>query len=313
MKLITIILPVYNVEKYIEDCVVSIINQTSNNFDLLIIDDGSKDASISIAERALKESDIEYKIIHRQNGGLSAARNTGIENAEGMYLVFVDSDDVITPDYIETFERDIATFNTDLCIANFKWVRDADKFDFEKNNPGGNIVEKKEFLKKILNRTIFQYFGCFCIKREYILKNNMMFDESVRFSVDQAYMWRLMANVQQYTYNYHKIYNYYERPGSIMTASSVDKMLTGYPSIQKCVLDLANNEFFDSNNIIVRWRISALHTVAGQLSYESFKKMYDKVHPNIVETLQYPDIKVKAIAFPMIFGPKALYMFLKRI
>lgn len=313
MKLITIILPVYNVEKYIADCINSIINQTSKNFDLLIVDDGSKDESIIIAKSLLENSSIDYQIIERKNGGLGAARNTGIKQASGEYLAFVDSDDVITPDYIDTFENDIKKNNTELCIANFKWVDDANKFEFEKENPGGVIVQKKEFLYKILTRQIFQYFGCFCTKRTYILENNLFFDESVRFSVDQAYMWRLMVNVPQYTYNYHKIYNYYERPGSIMTASGVDKMLTGYPSILKCVEELADNPYIDSNNIVVRWRVSVLHTIAKQLDYSAFKKMYDMIKPKVGETIKYPDKKVKIVALPMAFGPKVLYRTLRRI
>lgn len=312
MKKITIILPVYNVEEYITDCITSIINQTSKNFDLLIINDGTKDKSIEIAKNLLEVTDVEFRIIDRENGGLSAARNTGINNATGEYLAFVDSDDVITPDYVETMVKDINKFKTDLCIENFKWVSDENKFEFEKENEGGDLVDKTDFLKKILKRKIFPYFGTFCIKREYIKNNNLMFDESVWFSVDQAYMWRLMVNVDKYSYNTHKIYNYYERPNSIMTASKVEKMLTGFPSIKKCAEDLSENPYFKSELILTRWKISVLHTIALHFTWESFEKVYNEIKPKFADTIKYPDIKVKMVALIMIFGKRMLYQGLRR-
>ena len=100
MTAVSIILPVYNVEEYITDCINSIKNQTFKNFEIIIVDDETKDKSIEIAESLLETTDIDYKIIHRKNGGLAAARNSGIRVAKGEYLVFVDSDDIINPQYL---------------------------------------------------------------------------------------------------------------------------------------------------------------------------------------------------------------------
>lgn len=312
MARVSIILPVYNVEKYIEDCVESIVNQTSKAFELIVVDDETKDNSISLAEAQLKKSDVDYKIIHRKNGGLSAARNTGIKAAQGDYLCFVDSDDVINPQYVETLLNDIEENEVSMAIANFKWVTDKDKKNFDISDKHGEIVDKKDFLYKILRRQIFNYFGCFMISRAYILEHELWFDESVFFGVDQAYMWRLMVGVPKYTYNHKVVYNYYNRPGSIMTATKIDKMLSGLPSMKKCSEDLKDNPYFDSSCIYTRWKISALHTIARMLEYDDFCEALPRFDLHGVDCLKYPHWKVKVIAMPTAMGKKSLYEVLRR-
>ena len=98
--LITIVIPVYNVEKYLDRCLRSVVNQTYHNLDILLVDDGSPDRCPQMCEEwAHKDSRI--RVIHKENGGLGMARNTGIENAAGDYICFFDSDDYIAPDTIE--------------------------------------------------------------------------------------------------------------------------------------------------------------------------------------------------------------------
>lgn len=314
MKKVSIVLPVYGVEEYIGDCIKSIINQTLKEFELIIVDDETKDASIEIAEKLLEGTDVDYKVVHRKNGGLSAARNTGIENSEGEYVICVDSDDVIHPQYLETLYTDAKENNVDLSIASFKWVNDKTKFDFDDRNTKGKIVDKNDFLKKILDRTIFPYFGCFMVKREYIIKNNLYHEEECKYNVDHSYQWRLMVNVPKYTYNEKKVYNYYNRPGSIMTGTKLEKMLTGFESVKKCAEDLKDNPYFNSQLILIRYKISLLHTLAHlRNNYESFKYIYKNVKPKAVDCLKYPDLRIKILAGPMLLGKKVFYEILRRV
>ena len=92
--LISIIIPVYNVEKYLKECVDSVRKQTYKNLEIILIDDGSKDNSGKLCDELAKE-DNRIKVIHKENGGLSDARNVGIENATGEYIQFIDSDDFV--------------------------------------------------------------------------------------------------------------------------------------------------------------------------------------------------------------------------
>lgn len=107
---VSIITPVYNVEECIERSINSVINQTNKDFELLLIDDGSKDRSIDIAKDLLEKTDIDYKIITQKNSGVSVARNKGIEVAVGEYITFLDSDDYIDSRFIELmYEKAEAT------------------------------------------------------------------------------------------------------------------------------------------------------------------------------------------------------------
>ena len=113
-SLISIIVPVYNVEKYVKKCILSLVRQTYKNIEILIIDDGTKDKSIDII-RNIKDKRI--RIIHQKNGGVSSARNNGLEHAKGEYIVFVDSDDFVAKDYIEYLYSLITLKDSDFAYS----------------------------------------------------------------------------------------------------------------------------------------------------------------------------------------------------
>lgn len=115
--LITVVVPVYNVENYISQCVNSIINQTYYNLQIILIDDGSTDLSGKICEEFVKK-DNRVICIHQKNGGLAKARNTGIENAKGSYISFIDSDDYINTKMIESLYNSIIKYNSQISVCN---------------------------------------------------------------------------------------------------------------------------------------------------------------------------------------------------
>ena len=97
MDKISVIIPVYNIEKYVKKCILSVVNQTYSNLEILLVDDGSTDLSGIICDN-MSELDDRIKVIHKKNGGLSDARNVGMENATGEYISFIDGDDYIEPE-----------------------------------------------------------------------------------------------------------------------------------------------------------------------------------------------------------------------
>ena len=119
--LFSIIVPVYNVEKYLDKCLASILEQTYNDFECIIIDDGSPDNSNIIIDKYVK-LDQRFKVIHQKNMGLSAARNAGLDIAKGDYIVFVDSDDYIANDYLEKFAAKIASTNAEIVVCGLTEV-----------------------------------------------------------------------------------------------------------------------------------------------------------------------------------------------
>lgn len=121
VDLITIIVPVYNVEKYIRECIGSLLNQTYKNLEIILVDDGSKDKSGKICEN-YANADSRVKVIHKENEGLGFARNTGLTVAQGKFVTFIDSDDVADADLVERLLKGITESKCDTCIGGFKRI-----------------------------------------------------------------------------------------------------------------------------------------------------------------------------------------------
>lgn len=136
LPLISVIIPVFNVEKYIERCLTSVVNQTYDNLEIIIVDDGSQDKSMQIV--ANYQSDKRLKVIHQQNHGLSSARNTGIKYSTGEYLTFIDSDDFVTKDYVQYLYDLLARnkFKSKLSLCSLMDI-------FTKNNKQRNMGNGK--------------------------------------------------------------------------------------------------------------------------------------------------------------------------
>lgn len=114
--MVSVIIPVYNAEKTVAEAIQSVLNQSYTDFELLLIDDGSKDASLDICKRYATQ-DRRIKVSHKPNGGVSSARNMGLENARGEFIDFLDNDDCMYPEYLETMVNNIGDY--DYLIASY--------------------------------------------------------------------------------------------------------------------------------------------------------------------------------------------------
>ena len=128
MPKVSVIVPVYKVEKYIGKCIESILSQTFKDFELILVDDGSPDSSGAICDQ-YAQKDSRIQVIHKTNGGVSSARNVGISKSNGEWLCFVDSDDTVDKDYIENFG--LEQYKSELFIQGYK--KKLDK-NYMKNN-----------------------------------------------------------------------------------------------------------------------------------------------------------------------------------
>ena len=147
-ELISIIIPVYKVEKYLEKCINSIIGQTYTNLQIILVDDGSPDNSGKICDKYAKK-DSRVEVIHKSNGGLSEARNSGIERAKGKYIGFVDSDDYIKEDMYEVLYNLITRFQADVSICNLYDVV-GDEKNIRNINEGIKEYNRIDILKEVL-------------------------------------------------------------------------------------------------------------------------------------------------------------------
>lgn len=178
MPKISVIVPVYNTEKYLKKCLESIIHQTYQDFEIVIINDGSTDNSQKIIDEYIKEYPDKVKCINKENGGLSSARNSGIEVATGNYIIFVDSDD-----YIETklFEQALPYMQKDIDLIKYKLVKVDDKYkELERiNGPTFDKVTGEEgFNKLVFNDVLLEPACLYLYKKDIFVDNNLRFLEN---------------------------------------------------------------------------------------------------------------------------------------
>lgn len=146
--LISIIIPVYKVEKYLEKCIESVLNQTYKKLQIILVDDGSPDNCGDICDRYAK-MDERIEVIHKENGGLSDARNAGLKVVRGEYIGFIDSDDYVSKEMFENMYNTLISNNADVSICNFYTVID-DKNIIKNEDNGIEIYNKLEILKEVL-------------------------------------------------------------------------------------------------------------------------------------------------------------------
>ena len=143
-KLVSVIVPVYNVEKYIRQCLESVINQTLKDIEIIIVNDGTKDSSMKVVEEYLPDKRI--KIINKENGGLSSARNAGMREAQGKYICFIDSDDFIDSSMMEELYNKIEKTNSDVVESGILLYDNKTHKVEERKNKKYNFVEKGSYL-----------------------------------------------------------------------------------------------------------------------------------------------------------------------
>lgn len=219
-ELVSIILPIYNVENYLRRCVESVINQTYQNLEIILVDDGSKDSSGKICDEYCAK-DSRVKCIHKKNGGLSDARNAGIEIATGVYLCFIDSDDFIHSQYVETLHGALKKYDADMAVCNFQRVKEED-MPFEQN------IKLAEVCGHVLNQDE-SWFALYDdkLKYQYTIACSKLYKRSVfsnlrfpvgRLNEDSATAHQVIGLIEKSVYVDAVLYYYLVRAGSIMNS-----------------------------------------------------------------------------------------------
>lgn len=188
---ISIIIPVYNTETYLPACVESILSQSFSDFEVLLIDDGSTDGSgVICSEYARKDNRV--RVIHKENGGVSSARNLGLDNASGEWVYFVDSDDQILPGGLQTMV-DCISDDVDIVLAGYKRYNEDGHVVYEIDERAVCLMEKQESLSTLYARhgKYYDYltYGCIRLLRNYIIrKHNLRFDTGIRNKEDTLFL-----------------------------------------------------------------------------------------------------------------------------
>ena len=243
---ISVIVPVYNVEKYLSDCIDSILAQTFTDFELILVDDGSTDNSGYICDK-YKNKDQRISVIHQKNQGVSVARNIGINCSTGEYLMFVDSDDTIDKECISTLYQNLITEDADISLSAYKRIDNKNADSVYNVNPDENLNN----IHTYTNRQAIEYFGmnditylyfiwAKLIKRSIVEKNKFPTDRA--FAEDSAvlYKWYFDANIIVETTNILYFYNINE--------NSITKKPYGYYRLGELDTEKERLDFFKENN-----------------------------------------------------------------
>ena len=191
--LISIIVPVYNVDAYLKQCVDSILSQKYENFELLLIDDGSTDKSGEICD-VYEQRDKRVRVFHKKNGGVSSARNVGLDNAKGDWIAFVDSDDIVTPNYLSGLYSDVKS-DVDLVIQKYFVFKDHLKDESVPEVIKNAVVYDKSDLQKLIVEHRLDKNGYICsklYKQELIRNNNIKFQEEISFCEDYYFLFQYL-------------------------------------------------------------------------------------------------------------------------
>ena len=221
----SVIVPFYNVEQYIEDCLRSILAQTYDNFEVICVDDGSPDKSIDIVERYAKQ-DKRIKIISQSNKGLGGARNTGAQEAKGQYLFFVDSDDWLHPNTLEKLHHQIIQDPKDVYLFGFCTVRDEmNAFAPEKFASFLSSINPTNWKDLIPIMFIYSTAWCKIYNRTFWKKNKFEFPEKVCFE-DICLNTQILINSNSLGFVPNNLYYYRIRQNSIMQSEMTEKKIS---------------------------------------------------------------------------------------
>lgn len=223
MELISIIVPVYNVEKYLKRCIESILGQNYSKLQIILVDDGSTDRSGKICD-SYAEKDSRIEVIHKENGGLSDARNIGIEHAKGTYITFVDSDDMIDRQYISFLFSEISKFDADISICRYKRFTESQELKHLEKSEESVVYNNIEALKTLLY-TPEKIPQSACGK---LYKIKMFKDIRYplgRLNEDIGTTYKLFYNSKKIVYNSSQYYFYYQRMDGIVRSRFSEKSM----------------------------------------------------------------------------------------
>lgn len=206
MPKITVIVPVYNAENFLHKCIGSILSQTYTDFELILINDGSIDNSGDICDH-YEQSDYRVRVFHKENGGVSSARNLGLDNAQGEWICFVDSDDALPNDAFDIMMNDATV---DLIVGGFRMnPMGVEKFPVWDKNRVESQTELGHFLNDNIDSILFRVPWAKLFKRNIISNNAIRFDENLSFGEDTLFVVSYLLKIGKVSLCKKVCYNYY--------------------------------------------------------------------------------------------------------
>ena len=301
MPKVSIIVPVYKVEKYIKKCVDSILSQTFTDFEVLLIDDGSPDHSGDICDKYASTHDC-IKVFHKNNGGVSSARNVGLENALGDWITFIDADDFVSPTFIEHLYQEIIN-HPDIDFVQAGCLRYENGIISTENSYNYTYSEDKILLfNKLRGLTFSKMF-----RRDIILQYNLLFDTQMKVTEDLVFTLDYASYVSKYSFISETGYYYRQREESLTHPNRPRDfnitLVHEFRHLRESILNFINKYKLSNKESLARLKHCAEHLyyvisylylnkIDARKRRETLKKTFTK---DEIKSLKYIDKKIHRI------------------
>jgi glycosyltransferase involved in cell wall biosynthesis len=289
---ISVVIPVYNVEKYLHRCVDSILNQTFQEFEIILINDGSTDRSGQICDEYTKK-DKRIRVLHKKNARVAAARNDGIKMAKGKYVSLIDSDDWIEPEMYQNMINKAEEMNLDFIMCDYK--KKSNDYEDKRTQPIRGGYYSRDDIKNELFPCLIMFdhiefsptisnWVCL-LKLEFLKTNNLFYDEDIHYCEDSIFGSKVLYNASNFYYlkNQH-YYNYFYNPNST-TNTYNDKKWNSYLRINERL-----KKYFGSDldfNFSRQIKINMLYFTLNELGQIKYSEKEEKSRIDMIKKIMY--------------------------
>ena len=230
--MISVVVPVYNMKDYLSGCIDSLLRQTCTDYEIIIVDDGSTDGSSELCDREAEKSG-RIRVVHKPNGGLPSARNCGMDNAKGEYVIFPDPDDWVELDYLEHLSSLMENNHADLSICGF--YRFSDKGEWPFRLPPSSVMDVKTALHRLVLPSDFSgYAWNKLFSMKIIREEGLRFDEELKSLQDLHFCFRYFQRCERIAFDPTPLYHYNIRTGvSTFNAPLTERKLSAFIAYEK--------------------------------------------------------------------------------
>lgn len=276
---VSVIVPIYNVESYIEECLISLINQKFDDYEIVLVNDGTKDDSIKVVKKYIEKYE-NIRLLNKENGGLSSARNYGLKYAKGEYICFVDSDDLVNENYLSNLYNRAKKENLDIGLGfhqKFWGDKRIEKIN-RKSLESKCVLTGIEVINEQLdNKDFFAEVWDDIFNRRFLEENNLRFYEGI-YHEDEEFTFRAILAAKRVGYIESYDYLYRQRENSIMSPNNIDKRLIGLIKIVNSLQQLyVDNDNVKVKQLIYTRSINLMNTITAIIIEQEKYSEYIKI------------------------------------
>lgn len=287
-SLISIVVPVYNVESYIDECLASLANQTYTNLEIVLVDDGSTDSSLQHC-RAWAEQDARFHVFHTENHGVSHARNFALSKCRGNYIGFVDPDDWVNLDMYEIMIENMFRYGSDIHGSGFVIEHDDGPEVSLRQEPARQMTQD-EAIHEIFGfsgeKPILVWSLCDKLIRRQLIED-LRFDEHLKLSEDQWFLWQLVRKAKRISYTPSMSYHYRMREGSATHTTMTPEKGTYLDAMKRIMKDVHNLDEGLQDELRRRYDVTLIDVLKNIILTDSvsMKHVYDAEHLHLLKSL----------------------------